>query len=140
MQEVDFPEFSAIFPNDDACYKYLADLKWEKTFNCIKCNYDNYTEGQGHYSRRCSKCGYNESCTVNTIFHRNHIPLQKAFYLLFLVYANKGKITNVELSQILTIRENTCGKFKNKIINKMKALKNSTNPRNLDGWSELILD
>jgi two-component system, sensor histidine kinase LadS len=139
MQDVDFSEFTKIFADEDACYKYLADLKWTTDFKCTKCENTKYTEGQGHYARRCTKCTYNESCTVNTIFHRNHIPIQKALYMLFLVYANKGDITNVELSEILSIRRSTCGKFSNKIKERMKMLKSQPNPQNLDGWSQLIL-
>lgn len=141
MKEVDFSEFSEIFPNDDACYKYLAKLKWsENDFTCIKCGNEKYAMGKGHYARRCSKCSYNESCTVNTIFHRSHIPIQKAFYMLFLVYANNENITSAELSKILAMRQGTCWKFSKKISEKIKKVKASPEQDNLDGWTRLIMD
>lgn len=141
MKEVDFSEFSKIFPDDDSCYKYLAKLKWsDDHFTCIKCGNDKYAVGQGHYARRCSKCGYNESCTVNTIFHRGHIPIQKAFYMLFLVYANNESITSAELSKILSLRQNTCWKFSKKILEKIKNTKITSEQDNTDGWTRLIID
>lgn len=141
MKDVDFAEFSKIFPDDDACYKYLANLKWpDEGFACIKCDNDKYAIGQGHYARRCSKCGYNESCTVNTIFHRGHIPIQKAFYMLFLVYANGEGITSAELSKILSLRQSTCWKFSKKILEKIKNTKPNTEASNTDGWTQLIID
>lgn len=141
MKDVDFSEFSEIFPDDDACYEYLAKLKWpDETFTCIKCSNDKYAVGQGHYARRCSKCGYNESCTVNTIFHRSHIPIQKAFFMVFLVYANGDNITSAELSNILSLRQSTCWKFSKKILEKIKNLKASPEQLNMDGWTRLIVD
>lgn len=141
MKDVDFAEFSEIFPDDDACYRYLAKLKWpDEEFTCIKCNNDKYAVGQGHYARRCSKCGYNESCTVNTIFHRGHIPIQKAFYMLFLVYANGEGITSAELSKILSLRQSTCWKFSKKILEKIKNTKTSPDASGVDGWTQLIVD
>jgi two-component system, sensor histidine kinase LadS len=140
MQEVDFEEFKRIFPDEATCYKYLAELKWKEGFNCIKCNNDKSLEGQGHFARRCTRCGYNESSTVNTIFHRNHIPIVKALYLLFLVYASQGKVSVTELSKTLELRENTCRKFNKKVKDKIHLIKTSIIPQNLDSWSQLILD
>lgn len=140
LRDVDFTEFSKIFPDEESCYKYLAELKWSDKFQCIRCEGEKYTKGQGHFARRCSKCGYNESATVNTIFHHSHIPIQKSFYMLFLVYANKGDITSTELSQILSMRQPTCWKFRKKVLEKMKADKNTDKHDHLDGWGRLILD
>ncbi|HAS41089.1 MAG TPA: hypothetical protein DCS93_11450 [Microscillaceae bacterium] len=141
MKDVDFSEFSEIFPDDDACYEYLAKLKWpDEHFTCIKCSNDKYAVGQGHYARRCSKCGYNESCTVNTIFHRSHIPIQKAFFMVFLVYANNENITSAELSKILSLRQSTCWKFSKKILEKIKSMKPASEQDQSDGWTRLIVD
>ncbi|OJJ21708.1 hypothetical protein BKI52_14495 [marine bacterium AO1-C] len=141
MKDVDFSEFSEIFPDDDSCYAYLAKLKWpDKRFTCIKCGNDKYAVGQGHYARRCSKCGYNESCTVNTIFHRSHIPIQKAFFMVFLVYANNENITSAELSKILSLRQSTCWKFSKKILEKIKNIKATSEPDHTDGWTRVIVD
>lgn len=141
MKDVDFAEFSETFPDDDSCYEYLAKLKWpDDDFTCIKCGNDKYAIGQGHYARRCSKCGYNESCTVNTIFHRGHIPIQKAFYMVFLVYANNENITSAELSKILSMRQSTCWKFSKKILEKIKKMKATSEHDHIDGWTRLIID
>ena len=63
--------------------------------------------------------------------------------MLFLVYANKGKITSAELSSILDLRQNTCWKFSKKIKERLKntKLKQSTvEKQGLDGWASLVLD
>ncbi len=138
LRDVDFVEFSKLFPDDDSCYKYLAELKWNEKFECFRCGNDKYAEGQGHHARRCSKCRYNESATANTIFHRGHIPIRMAFYMLFLVYANKGEITSQELSDILNIRQKTCWKFRKKVLEKLDLIRKTEDEP--DGWDRIILD
>ncbi|RZL03460.1 MAG: chromosome partitioning protein ParA, partial [Pedobacter sp.] len=53
--EVDFEEFSKIYPDRETCFKYLSELKWPKDYSCRKCAHTNFHEGQLPYSRRCSK-------------------------------------------------------------------------------------
>jgi hypothetical protein len=139
MKEVDFGEFSNIFPDKESCLKYLEDLKWAKGYKCKKCGNAKWCKGKDDYSRRCTKCRYDESPTAYTIFHKLKFPITKAFYMLFLVYANKEKITSLELSQILSLRQSTCWNF-NKKIN--EALKNKKKGAELDvdGWGQLVLD
>jgi len=139
MKEVDFGEFSNIFPDKESCLKYLEDLKWARGYKCKKCGNVKWCKGKDDYSRRCTKCRYDESPTAYTIFHKLKFPITKAFYMLFLVYANKEKITSLELSQILSLRQSTCWNF-NKKIN--EALKNKRKGAELDvdGWGQLVLD
>ena len=44
-KEVDFGEFSQIYPDKDACLSYLADLKWASGYQCRKCGYEKYCDG-----------------------------------------------------------------------------------------------
>lgn len=141
MREVDFAEFRKIFPNEEACYEYLSELKWKNGFTCLKCSNTTFSKGQGNLSRRCSKCGYNESSTKNTIFHRAHFPIQKGFMMLFLIYSNNFDITARELSEILDLRQNTCWKFRSKILEKNEALsKDDKRHIHTEGWDSLIIE
>jgi two-component system, sensor histidine kinase LadS len=139
MQEVDFNEFSKIFPTKEACFKYLGDLKWRDGYACKKCGNTKFSEHKETLARRCTKCRYVESPTAYTIFHKLKFDVTKAFYMLFLVYANKEKITDLELSQILSLRQKTCWKFHKKINEAMAGRKKSS-ASEVDGWSMLILD
>lgn len=139
MKEVDFSEFSKIFPDKDSCLKYLEDLKWAKGYKCKKCGNTKSCKGKDDFSKRCTKCRYDESPTAYTIFHKLKFPITKAFYMLFLVYANKEKITSLELSQILTLRQSTCWNFNKKINEALKNKKKGTDGE-VDGWGQLVLD
>lgn len=139
MKDVNFEEFSKIFPDKDSCLKYLENLKWAKGYECKKCGNLKSCEGKEEYSKRCTKCRYDESPTAYTIFHKLKFPINKAFYMLFLVYANKDKITSLELSQILSLRQSTCWNFNKKVQEVLRSRKNS-GENEIDGWSQLVLE
>lgn len=138
-EDVDFDEFSKIYPDGESCFAYLAQLKWALGYHCRKCGGDHSFAGHTPHSRRCSKCDYEESVIAYTVFQNSRIPITKAFYLLFLMYASKGKISSHKLSEILAIRQGTCWSYSNKIKKLMddrkKELKKSEG-----GWSKLVLD
>jgi len=140
VEEVDFEEFSKIFPSEESCYRYLAELKWDKGYVCRKCGHTRFCEGKDKYSRRCTRCRYDESPTAYTIFHRLKFDVVKAFYMVFLVYANKGKITSLELSQLLQLRQSTCWTFSKKVTRAMKERKKNAGDQDAHGWSHIILD
>lgn len=138
--EVDFEEFSKIYPDKESCYGFLADLKWSKGYHCRKCNNDHYFSGHILHSRRCSKCGYEESVTTYTIFHNTRIPINKAFYMIFLIYASKGKISSHKLSELLSIRQSTCWTFGSRIKKVMDDRKKTLKKTGKNGWSQLVIE
>jgi two-component system, sensor histidine kinase LadS len=141
LKEVDFTEFGNIFPDKESCLKYLSELKWKNGYTCKKCTNVKFCQGKEISSRRCTKCRYDESATAFTIFHRLKFPITKAFYMVFLVYSNKGKVTSFELSQILSLRQSTCWTFSKKVIEAMKERKKQeADYDQADGWALLVLD
>lgn len=137
-REVNFSEFCIMFPDKDSCFKYLEELKWSNGYKCKKCGNIKWCKGKDDCFKRCTKCRYDESPTAFTIFHKLKFPITKAFYMLFLVYANKEEITPLELSQMLTLRQSTCWNFNNKIN---EALKNNKSVQQGDDfWGQLLLD
>ncbi|MET0574106.1 MAG: 7TM diverse intracellular signaling domain-containing protein [Pedobacter agri] len=138
--EVDFEEFSKIYPDKESCYEFLAELKWSKGYHCRKCSSDHYFSGHILHSRRCSKCGYEESVTTYTIFHNTRIPINKAFYMIFLIYSSKGKISSHKLSELLSIRQSTCWTFGTRIKKVMDDRKKTLKKTGKNGWSQLVIE
>jgi hypothetical protein len=139
-EDVDFSEFSKIYPDSESCFAYLAQLKWATNYQCKKCSGEHYFPGHTPYSRRCSKCSYEESVIAYTIFQNSRIPITKAFYLLFLMYSSKGKISSHKLSEILDIRQGTCWSYSNKIKKLMDGRKKEIKQVTKGGWSMLVLE
>ena len=140
-REVNLSEFTAIFPDVSDCHRFLEQLKWKNGYSCKKCGHGKFCSGKEPLSRRCTRCRYEESITGGTIFHRLKFPITKAFSLLFLVFANKRKITSTELSTILDLRQKTCWGFSRKVEEAWDSWK--ANPANRDKvleWENLILE
>jgi hypothetical protein len=138
--EVDFEEFSKIYPDRETCFKFLSDLKWENGYACRKCSNTHYGNGHLPYSRRCSKCGYEESVIAYTILQNTRIPINKAFYMIFLMYSTKGKISSHKLSEILSIRQSTCWAYSSRIKKVMESKKKDIKDAGNKGWSKLVID
>jgi len=138
--DVDFEEFSKIYPDKESCNLFLSDLKWKDGYHCRKCKNTHYYNGHIPYSRRCSKCGYEESVTTYTVFHNTRIPINKAFYMIFLIYSTKGKISSHKLAEILNIRQSTCWTYGSKIKLLMEERKAILKKTNKNGWSKLVLE
>jgi hypothetical protein len=138
--EVDYDEFSRIYPDRETCFKFLSELKWESGYNCRRCNHDHYCNGHLPYSRRCSKCGYEESVIAYTILQNTRIPINKAFYMIFLVYSTKGKISSHKLSEILSIRQSTCWAYSTRIKKLMDTRKKELRNAGSKGWSKLVIE
>ncbi|TAL04356.1 MAG: IS1595 family transposase [Verrucomicrobia bacterium] len=82
------PEFQRVFPNDDACAKYLEKMRWPDGFTCPKCN--ELGEPYRFATRssvvlRCRKCKVNTSLTSGTVMQSTHTPLSTWFWGAYLI-------------------------------------------------------
>lgn len=139
-KEVDYEEFSATHPTEESWMKFLSDVKWADGYACRKCRNETYGPGRSLHSRRCTKCGYDESVTAYTLLQNTRLPLGKALYMIFLVYNSRGSISSYKLSEILSIRQSTCWQYSSRI----KALLNDKRRRNPNffqsGWKSIIIE
>jgi hypothetical protein len=132
QQEISFEEFCKSYPDEQACYDYLASLKWHNGYTCKKCGNEKYNAISSH-SRRCNKCKYIESVTAYTIFHSIKFSILHAFYMLFLINLRKD-IKVEELATVVPLSEKSCGSFKRKVM----AAEKSVRGRSKGGWERLI--
>ena len=136
---MDYRQFSTLYPDSLACYRFLEGLKWEKGFHCKKCGNEKYFEGSQKFAKRCTKCGYNESITAYTVFHSIKFPIEKAFYIAYLTVAGKKDYTLDSLSDQLGIRLNTVWSFKHKITERIAELEKKGRKLSASKWEEVIL-
>lgn len=138
--EISFEEFSAQYPDNESCSKFLSELKWCDGYRCIKCSNITFSHGRAPYSRRCLKCNYEESVLYNTIFQNSRIPINKAFYLVYLMYTTKGMISSYQLSERIGIRQSTCWQYSIRIKKALDRLKKHNRKNEGQGWTTLILE
>jgi len=108
-------KFTLRFHQDELCYKYLADIKWENGYVCKKCGSKEFYKGVKVYSRRCLKCKYDESPTSGTMFDKSKIPIHIAFHIVFRLCTKKKGMSSLELSSEFEQRQMTCWEFKWKV-------------------------
>ncbi len=111
-----FQEFCEIFPGREECLRFLSEHKWKTGFSCRKCSNTKFLDGTSLFSRRCTKCGYNETPTADSLFHALKFPLPKALYILYLTI-NEDTRSVQHLSEEMDLRKNTVWSFKKKIQN-----------------------
>ena len=137
--ELTFDEFSQKYPDHEQCYKLLSDLKWSQGFVCKKCGYPYYSDGRRLFSRRCNKCAYEESPMHDTIFENNRIPINKAFYIVYLVFSNNGNISSYQIAEKLDIRQSTCWAYAIRVKSIMDQRKPIAKKGKKGSWVDLIL-
>jgi hypothetical protein len=103
--------FNKKFKDDNDCYEYLSLIKWEDGFICRKCNYVKYCNGKKPFSRRCLKCKYDESPSVNTMFEKLKFSILIAFHIAFKISTKKKGMSSLELSNEFELRQKTCWSF-----------------------------
>ena len=114
-------KFNRAFLSDDACYRYLSDIKWVDGNVCRKCGNTKYYKGVKPFSRRCLKCKYDESPTSGTMFDKCKFPLQLAFHIAFKISSKKKGMSSIELSAEFELRQKTCWEFKWKVQQAMQS-------------------
>ena len=117
-------KFNRLFKSDSDCYEYLASIKWtDETFVCKRCEYTKYCTEKKVFSRRCSKCRYDESPTAGTMFDKCKFSLLIAFHIVFKISSKKKGMSSLELSHEFELRQPTCWEFKWKIQQAMQSSK-----------------
>lgn len=108
-------EFTKQFQSNADCLSYLADIKWKDKVKCKKCSGKEFWKGKYSSNVRCKQCGYEESPTAGTLFHKIKFPLLKAFHICYRVSVSKKGMSSWQLSRELDLRQMTCWAFKRKI-------------------------
>lgn len=117
-------KFYQTFSTDEDCYRYLADIKWsDNEYHCRKCGHTKYCNGVKPFSRRCTKCKYDESPTAGTMFDKSKFSLKLAFHIAFKISTKKKGMSSLELAQEFEMRQKTCWEFKWKIQQAMQSSK-----------------
>lgn len=137
--ELTFEEFSQKYPDQEKCYSFLADLKWNKGFTCKKCGYANYSTGRKPFSRRCNKCAYEESPMHDTIFENNRIPINKAFYIVYLVFTTKGNISSYQIAEKTDMRQGTCWAYASRVKTLLDMEAGASKKSKKGSWTDLIM-
>ena len=140
-REVDFGEFSQIYPDKDACLRYLADLKWAThPYHCRKCGHEKSCEAREPYARRCTRCRYVESATTGTLLQKVKFSMVKALYAVFLLHTHRGHYSPAELARVLDLRPATSWAFAQKVLAALQRRRLAPDYEEAEPWTHVLLD
>ncbi|WP_082684956.1 7TM diverse intracellular signaling domain-containing protein [Hymenobacter sedentarius] len=140
-REVDFGEFSQIYPDKGACLRYLADLKWANGgYRCRKCGHEKSCEAREPHARRCTRCRYVESATAGTLLQKCKFSIVKALYAVFLLHAHKGSYSPSELARVLELRQATSWAFAQKVLAALQRRRLAPDYEDNEPWTHVLLD
>ena len=116
--------FRKQFSTEEDCINYLIELKWGKGYKCIRCQCEKYSKGRQWFYRRCKECGYDESVTANTMFHKCKLGLLRAFEIGFRLSVKKKGMSSCELAKEFGCNQMSAWLLKSKFQNAMKSSNN----------------
>lgn len=93
-------EFEARFSTEDACRRYLYQMRWPEGFVCARC-----TGRKAWMTERdlvvCATCGHHASVTAGTIFENTHKPLMLWFRAIWWLTSLKTGASALGLQRVL---------------------------------------
>jgi hypothetical protein len=118
---ISIQQFNRFFKNEEDCQQYLFNLKWKDGYRCRRCGGIECGKGKTRFYLRCKTCGYDESVTAHTMFHKLKIPLLKAFGMAFRLSVKKKGMSTTELAREFSVNQKSSWLFKRKTQEAMKS-------------------
>lgn len=117
-------EFSDRFKTDKECKKYLAEIKWQDGFECLKCGHTK-SQIRKDFSRTCNICSHQESATANTLFHKVKFGVRKAFFITFEMGTSTKSLSASYMGVRYGVTEKTARLWMHKVREAMESSGNS---------------
>jgi len=95
------------FPSQKDCIIHLEKVKWGEKPICPYCKSERNTPCKGEQRYHCNSCNTTFSVTVQTIFHKTKIDLQRWFVAISLVLNAKKGISARQLARDIDVNKNT---------------------------------
>ncbi len=96
--------FQRLFPDDDACARWLIAARWPNGFRCPACGHDRGWELKTRkHSFECIRCHRQTSATAGTLLHRTKLSLATWFRAACLMATHSNGISALQLQKRLGI-------------------------------------
>lgn len=113
-------EFTERFKTNEDCKEYLAILKAESDYKCLKCAHS-ACQNRKDFARQCNICGHIESATANTLFHKVKFGVRKAFFICFEMSTSTKSLSASYMGVRYGITEKTARYFMLKVREAMSS-------------------
>jgi hypothetical protein len=100
---VTFGQFQDWFATDEACFDYLAKLRWPAGFVCPVCAGRSFWRTSSKLWM-CQNCSRRTSVTAGTIFEGTRSPLRTWFAAVWFAMAQKNGVSALGLQRVLGLK------------------------------------
>ncbi len=113
---MDIIEIFKLFPKQEDCINHLEKVRWQGKPKCPYCKSTSQTPLKNEqYRYHCNKCNTSYTVTVDTIFHKTHLPIQKWLLAISLILNAKKGLSARQLARHLKVNRNTAWRISMKI-------------------------
>ncbi len=95
------------FPTQEDCREHIEVVRWNGKPKCPYCSSVRVTPAPKESRYHCNSCNTSFSGTVQTIFHKSKVDLQKWFLAIALVLNAKKGISARQLARDIEVNKNT---------------------------------
>ena len=104
---VDLSHIYQKFPSHEDCINHLEQVIWDGRPTCPYCKSERNTPLPNEHRHHCNACNKSYAVTVNTLFHKTKIDLQKWFYAFLLIVHSEDDITVRQLAKAIGVAHNS---------------------------------
>ena len=99
------PQFQRLFPNDEACAKYLENIRWDQGFTCEHCGDrdEPFRFKARPHVLRCRSCRRDIALTAGTVMERTRTPLSTWFWAAYLVSSHTAGMSAAQFQRQLDL-------------------------------------
>jgi transposase-like protein len=119
-------EFTATYPDDEACLTFLWNARYnlgDDQAHCGRCEefrpFKRYTAKQQRQDWTCTACGLHVHPTAGTIFHKSSTSLHLWFYAMYIMASTRCGISAKQLERELGVTYKTAWRMFTKIRNQL---------------------
>lgn len=99
------------YPTEKSALELLELAIWGNGQKCPYCGSSEYSVLKGTKRYHCNTCNTSYSVTVNTIFHRTKVDIQKWVYLLDILSSGEAIPSLRKLSEKMNVTKDTVSKM-----------------------------
>ena len=95
------------YPNNEDCIQLVEKAFWNEKPKCPYCGATNQTPIKSESRYHCNSCKTTFSVTVNTVFHKTRVDLQKWFLLLWFYFNDTENLPIRQIAAEVQVTKDT---------------------------------
>lgn len=100
-------ELQKYFNNENICWDYLEQLRWNGKIICPFCKSGKHYKFKNSRTYKCADCKKKFNAKIGTIFENSKIPLSKWFFSIYIATSHKKGLSSIQLSKDIGVTQKT---------------------------------